>query len=62
MAAIIIGATSDDAQMTAVLFDVSLNDVLIEKMNPLLREYVTIVIARNVVGAVCCSVGENFGL
>ena len=37
MATIIIGATSDDGQMTVVLFDVSLNDVLIEKMNPLLR-------------------------
>ena len=33
----LIGATSDDGQMTAVLFDLSLNDVLIEEMNPLLR-------------------------
>ena len=28
---------SDDGQITPVLFDVSLNDVLIEKINPLLR-------------------------
>ena len=44
--------------MTVVHFDVRLNDVLIEKMNPLLRQLVPIKNARNVVGAV----GESFGL
>ena len=37
MATIIVGATSNGGQMVGMLFDVSLNDVFIEKMNPLLR-------------------------